>query len=215
MVFFQRIMAFSGGNIWEKLLLWYENSVLKELMDYLNEAVFRIDFGTYQNFSVSSTMGGTLKNVILGLMLGMVLAAGLMLYTRTVQGRFVRTLLKHECFTPDRALTLRETGMFRNVSVRRELAEGGALSKLTRCVEEEAFDPQSSKTPFQPDFQTAHFYIPEDLKYRAEVRYDRKGSGLPQFLLTLVLCIAVAVLLCRYLPVLLGFADWIISLLAP
>lgn len=215
MVCFQRTMAFSGGNIWEKLLLWYENSVFKELIDYLNDEVFRIELGTYENFSVSSTAGGTLKNIILGLALGAVLAAGLMLYTRAVQGRFVRTLLKRECFTSDRALTLLEAGMFRNVSVRRELASGGALSKLTRCVEAEEADAQTSGVPFQPDFRTAHFYIPEDLKYRAELRYDRKGSGLPQLLLTLVLCIVTAVLLCRYLPALLGFADWMISLLAP
>lgn len=209
------IMMLLGANLWEKILIWYQNSLLKELVEYLGSTVFHVEFSTYENFSLSGGIGGTVRNIILGLMVGTALAAGMMFYTRNVQGRFVRALLKGESFSPERAMTLRETGMFRNTSVRRELSRSGVLSKLTRCVEEENFDSSASKKPFEPDFMTAHFYIPEDLKYRAEVRYDRKGSGLPQLVLTVVACLVVAVVLCRFLPSLLGLADWLMTALAP
>ena len=63
------------------------------------------------------------------------------------------------------------------------------------------------------DFLTARFYIPEDLKYRAELRYSRSGSGVPHLILIAVLSIPAAILLIKGLPILLGFADWLISAL--
>ena len=205
-------MMVNSGNLWEKLLIWYENSLIHELGRFFEENVFRVDFGIYENFSVGRGVGGTVRTVIIGLMLGMVFATWSMYYTRTVHGRFVRKLLRGECYTADRAMTLREAGMFRNPSIRRELTKGGALTKLTRCVEAEQYDEAKEKKPFAPDFTTAHFYIPEDLKYRADVRYERDGSGLLPFLLTVVVCVIVAILLCRFLPYALGLADWLISL---
>ncbi len=258
MYLFLKIFNLSGGNIWEKLLIWYENSVIKELLDYISEKWLSPEFGTYENFSVSGSAGSTVRNVIIGLALGMMIAAALMFYARFVQGKFIRALLRGECFTPDRAMTLYETGMFREPSVRRELARGGVLAKLTRClptgqavrleeVQEaveaepapdngEARDsengapppaesePEATKAdpmgntvalPDRVDFTTARFYIPEELKYRAEARYDSRGSRLPQLILSLVVGIALAVLLVRLAPVLLNFADWLISVFAP
>ena len=213
MTVFQSIAAASGGNLWEKILIWYENSPVKTVMDWLDEA-FRLEFGGYQNFTVSAQ--GTLmaRNVIIGLMLGIVLASAMALYTKRVQGKFVNELLRRECFTPERALTLHQIGMFTNLSVRRELSAHGALSKVTHCVEEEAYDAQNAKKAFAPDFDTAHFYIPEEMKYRAEVRYALRGFGWPQLVAVIVIGVLAAYLLCRYLPALVGFADWLISALS-
>lgn len=211
---FSKILMIGGGNLWEKLLVWYENSLIKDIGSFLEETVFRVDFGVYDNFSVGSGVGGTIRNVIIGLMFGMVIAAAVMFYTRTVHGRFIRTLLRGECFSAEHAMTLRDAGAFRVPSIRRELTKGGALAKLIRCVEAESYDETKEKKPFAPDFTKAHFYIPEDLKYRADVRYDRSGSGGAQFAITLVVCVAVAVLLCRLLPFALGLADWLMSALS-
>lgn len=280
MYLFSKIMNLLGTNIWEQLLKWYQNSLIKELTDYFAEQVFHVDFRVYDNFSVGAQTGVTVKNVILGIMLGAIVAACGMAYTRRVHGRFVRTLLRRGAHSPETAITLREVGLFCNPSVRRALL-GGVLSKLTRCVETEeflaahsenvdgtaterndvaklsdseapegrevpsesvmetvadtvssdcsvAFDGASDDTDsddgessdvrglvvvdgFTPDLLTARFYIPEALKYRAEVRYEQRGSGTLPLILTVVACIAIAILLCRFLPALLGLADGLIN----
>lgn len=288
MYLFSKIMNLLSANIWERLLKWYQNSVIKELIDYFAEQVFHVDFRVYDNFSVGAQTGVTVKNVILGIMLGAIVAACAMAYTRRVHGRFVRTLLRRGAHTPETAITLRDAGLFCNPSVRRALF-GGVLSKLTRCVEtEEYLAAQSEKVDgtatsekdvaesndleafedreapsesviktvaeavsldssadskgalgddlngvssdtevadgdssdvrglvvvdgFSPDLLTARFYIPEALKYRAEVRYEQRGSGILPLLLTVVGCIAIAILLCRFLPSLLGLADGLIN----
>ena len=65
------------------------------------------------------------------------------------------------------------------------------------------------------DFLTARFYIPEDLRYRAEIRFEKKGSGWGIVALVAVLTVVVAILLCRFLPSLFTLADNIITMLAP
>ena len=72
----------------------------------------------------------------------------------------------------------------------------------------EATAPVEPKKPF--DFVHDKFYIPEVLRYRAELRYTEKGSGVLPLVLTVALTIVASGLLCRYLPNLLAFADWLI-----
>ena len=148
----------------------------------------------------------------------MILASAMTCYTKAVQGRFVRELIKRECFTPDRAITLRECGFFCHPTIRRELTAGGALSKITVRVsadvtEEVSSDKMENRREAAPiDLLTARFYIPEDAKYRAELRYRRKGSRGADLILVFVLCVVFTVLLFRGAPILLSFADWLISI---
>ena len=222
-----KAMYFLNGNIWEKIYSWYQGSLIRELLEYFNTTVFGVEFGVYDNFSVESGLGATVRSLIFGLMLGTIFAGALMYYTKNVHGKFVRVLLKNECFTPEKAMTLRETGMFRSPSVRRELAKNGVLAKLTKrvCATSAAksteADGEAADAPKEPteeptvDFLKDRFYIPEELKYKAEVRYDKSGSERFPFAITVIACVILAFLLCRFMPTLLGLADWLISALAP
>ncbi len=223
---FQRLAQVTGENLWEQILHWYQNSVIRDLLQHLNDQVFALQFGVYENFSVSTQLDGTLRSIILGLFFGTVLASFFAYYNRNVNGRFIRALLKRGALTPETALTLRDCGVFCSYSVRRELLRGGALSKLTRCVQREALEQaareeaaEREETPaeisFTPDFLTARFYIPEDLKYRAEFRFEKKGFGKLQLVLSAVLSVLCAYLLCRFLPYLLNFADWLMTVFSP
>lgn len=80
----------------------------------------------------------------------------------------------------------------------------GALVHRVEAVGE----PASGAT----NLSAARFYIPEDLRYRAEFRYEKKGSGMPMMILTVVLTVVAAVLLCHFLPQLLGLADVILGI---
>lgn len=211
---FSKILAASGGNLWEQILHWYQNSVVRELLDYFNNHVFGLEFGVYDNFSVATTTDSTVRNIVIGFLFGMILAAIFSAYNRNVNGKFIRVLLQKEAFSPEKALTLRDCGLFCNPSVRRDLIRGGALAKLTKCVERETLE-EADRLTFRPDFMTARFYIPEDLKYRAETRFEQKGFGKLQLALTVVLSFVGAYLFCRFLPSLLTFADWLMTVLAP
>ena len=202
---FSEITALSANNLWNKILFWYQNSTIKAFLDALNSDIFNAQTGNYENISVSVSTGQTIKNIIIGLALGTILAAIMMYYTRAVQGKFVQELLRRECFSPEKAVTLRECGFFCNLSVRQELARRGALSKLTRCAQD--------LSPDEPiDFLTARFYIHEDDRYRAEFRYSKKNANILQTVLTVVAGIAAALLLIKGLPYILNIADWLVGM---
>ena len=57
------------------------------------------------------------------------------------------------------------------------------------------------------DFEKDRFYIPEELRIRAELRFARRGSGLLSVVLSVVISTLAAFLLCNLLPVLFGLAN--------
>jgi hypothetical protein len=59
-----------------------------------------------------------------------------------------------------------------------------------------------------------HFYIPEDLRYRAEIRFERKGTSWMFFVIILIGTIIGAALLCWLAPQLLKLTDNLITLLS-
>jgi hypothetical protein len=100
--------------------------------------------------------------------------------------------------------------------VRRELCRGVFLKKVVFCREEQAFLNEKGKdATYEIDFTKDHFYIPEDLKYRAENRFNQKGTGWLSVVLTVVLVPLVVGLICRFMPNILQFADSIITFFAP
>ncbi len=210
-----------AGSLWESIAEWYQKSLLKELLDYFTNRYFTVELGAYDNFSISATMGGTVRNLLVALMLGFILACVYMSYTRTVYGSFVKKLIRGEANAPERAQTLMELGYFRSPSIRRELAKGTALRMVVRCREEEAaeqaeaLDGKKAQTPFKIDFTNAHFYVPEDLRHRAEIRFEQKGTGLLPTLLTIACLIVATALLCWLFPDVLQFADNLISFFSP
>ena len=205
---FSKIYTLSGANIWDKTVNWYQSSMIKELLTYLDTQVFHVNPASYDHFSLTERAGNNIKNVVLGLVIGMILASIAAYYTRAVQGKFVRELLKRECLSPETAITLRECGFFCNPTIRRELKNGGAISKVTELAE----PPEKADEPI--DFLSARFYIPEETKYRAEFRFQNEGASPLHVILIAVICIAAGVAVFRVLPSLLGLADGLITLLS-
>ena len=233
-------LSSSGLSFWERIVEWYQSSVIRELIAYFYEKYFTIEFGAYDNFSVGDGLGGTLRSIILALMLGMVASALLTARMRSGFGGFVKKLLKEECLSPEQAKTLLDLDYFRSPMIRRELERGSVLRMVVRCREQDEkecrTDQKSDDGDGQPaeklserpkkrtyvlqksqkiDFTTAHFYIPEDLRYRAEVRFEQKGSSWGSAILLTVAAVVVAALLCAFLPDVVAFIDNLITLLAP
>lgn len=260
-MFDKQVAFLSRASFWERLCAWYEESFLKAFLDALNEQYFQVELGAYENFSVSANLGATLRNIVLALAIGIIIAAFMTASTRTGIGGFVRTLLAHECFSPEKAKTLSELGYFRNAGVRRDLSRGGILrmvvkradltedEKPTPAVENteaesvftdavadsskaDAVEKAGKRSAFfakksannatriannteKIDFLTARFYIPEDLKYRAEIRFEQKGSGWLGAILVSVFAVIAAAVICSFLPDLVQFSDNLITVFAP
>ena len=223
--FMHFFLTAGSESLWEKLTVWYQNSLFYELFEYFNEKYFTVEFGAYENFSLGAGAASTAQIVIYAIAIGAILAAAMAVYTRSVLGGFVRGLLKEGATSPENAKKLSEIGFFRNAFIRRELAKGVTLRKVVKCCEEEAFEAtadaaeqrsaRGSKTGFQPDFLTARYYIPEELKYRAEIRFEKKGSGWGTFFLVTIGAIVIAALIGFFLPDLFQLMDNIIGMMTP
>ena len=90
----------------------------------------------------------------------------------------------------------------------------------TLTEEDDTAEKAQERFPFMQkhpaiDFTTARFYIPEDLKYRAEIRFEKKGSGWIPVLLTAIGSLIGAAVICYLLPDFIGLLDQLIMLTAP
>ncbi len=90
---------------------------------------------------------------------------------------------------------------------------GGATAVGKKSVKErtKAFFFEKKFKPRAIDFATARFFIPEALRFRAELRFRKKGSS-PLWLLLAVLLVLVLFLVClRFIPAFVGMLDVSIS----
>ncbi len=257
---FGKFTVLSGATLpfWERAVAWYRESLIYELLEYFNSRYFTIHFVGYENFSIGLSTAETVRNVILALALGVILAALFTAYLRNTLGGFVRRLISSGCDSPANAKTLSELGYFRSPSVRRELSRGTILPMVVRrldelsthveqneaetdgksadsegetAVDEAVSEDQKSENIVEStakksffnfgkrgemiDFTTARFYIPEDLRYRAEIRFRRKGSSWLLVIAICVIALVAAALLCVFLPSIVGLADKIVSMTSP
>ena len=202
----------NNASFWEKIATWYQNSTLGELVNYFKETYFTIRFGAYDNFSITERTLDVVNKMIPALIWGIIIASIATFFCRRVVGSFVRTLCEKEAFDPQRAVTLFDTGLFRSTVVRRELTKSAFLRKVVFCREEQAFLLEKGRdATYKIDFTRDHFYIPEDLKFRAENRFSQKGSGWLYVVLTVVLVPVVVGLICRFMPDILRFVDAMFS----
>ena len=239
-------------NLWDKIVRWYRGTLLYELIEHFVQVFFTVRPVSYEKITLTVTAAKTVRNAILAVALGVILAAAGIFYTRRYPGGFVRKLLAAGAHSPEKAMTLAETGYFYSVGVRLNLKRGGVLTKtVVRAgdpeppvpleLREESSDEQPNEqsqaepegAPEEPvaadgaeavtngangaeqvpkpfDFVADRFYIPEGLRYRAEVRYTQKGSGVLPLVLTVILTIVGSGLLCRYLPNILRVVDWLL-----
>ena len=260
------LSLFLQPNLWDRIVTWYRSSLLRELFVHFSEDVYGVQFDGYENIRLTQNAEANARSLILALMAAILVAGAAIVWTRTVPGGLVRRLLRAGATDPDHALTLDEAGYFRSFGIRRDLAIGGALTKVVKragdpyvpsetkeeregivarlnrssrrsgtpvTVAEQTPVPEAAAespdpgangktakprkkpaapTPLAPvNFLTDRFYIPEDLIYRAEIRYEKKGSGVRAYLLLVAVTLAVGALLCRFLPALFSFADFLIS----
>ncbi len=145
----------------------------------------------YEKISFSPTDASTATVLIWGICLVSVLASLYAFYVQKVPGRVARTLLRCEAEDADSAKTAEELGIGSSSLAMLELTRGTALRRIVHTT----------------DASTPRYFIPAELRYRAEVRYDKKGNGFLGLLFAVLLSIGLALLLINLLPMVLGIID--------
>ena len=207
-----------------------EPSLIEELWEYLEGKYFSVDMGRYEHISIGSGSLVTLQKVVLGICVGIIIAAAMACYDKNKLGAFVRAIVKEQALWPDKAMTVYDLGFARNSAVKASLRSPNKLGKIVHCVEKEAYDAKVAEAreayiaehgneegffmpQYRMDFDNDHFYIPDEEHYRAEVRFDNEGSGWRAFILVCIVAIVSAALICFLLPDMIQLVDNMIGIL--
>ena len=156
----------------------------------------------YSSFSFDAATRTTVRNIIFAFCAGIILAAIYMMYQKQVPGAVVRAILRAEAFSAEKAMTAEELGLSKNFFFRYELEHNLTLKRLIQRVESENDEGEGAPT---------RYFIPEELKYRAEVRYDKKGNGLFGLIFTVVVTVILGIVIIKLLPAVLTLFDKILK----
>ena len=212
-------------------LLAEEKSLLAELWEYFIDKYFNPDPVYLENFNGGSGRLISMRMIIIGLAVGFCAAAILTLFDKKHLGGLVRKMISENCVGAENAKTLDELGYGRNPSIRGSIKNGSVLKKWVRCVEEDihraeiekkrkeyeenskhdASAPKFKEVEFKRDPSLHHFYIDEDKKYAAAVKFDSKGTNVVSAILVILISIIICAFLCYVVPDMLTLFDNFVS----
>jgi hypothetical protein len=165
-------------------------------------SIFSIEPKTYTHFIFDAAAADTVRTVILAFAVGILLASLAAFYHKNVPGAIVRSILRASATDPENAKTLEELGLSKNFFFRYELRHNVTLKKLIIAV------TSVEKTENgEEEYTVTRYYIPEEKKFIADTRFEKKGSGPAGLLLGILLIAALTVLLIRLVPVVLSIID--------
>lgn len=165
----------------------------------------------------------SLNLVVWSLCIGLILGTVGAFIDRHVVGAFVRKLTTDDVHTPEAAVTLESAGFAKNIFVRNALRDGKALRRLVFCANEEEMPEKSASKAAQKllsadsapervtDLSRARFYIPEETRIRAELRYAERGGSIRLLIASLVLIVLCAVAALHVIPSLIELLDAFLS----
>ena len=175
----------------------------------------------YENFELyNPTL--TLELIVWSVCAGIVIGAVTAYLQRAVIGAFARRLIADGIDTPEKAVTVEEAGFGKNFLVKLALREGGSLRRTVTLANAEDFPPKAASKGGERlrrlfsmdeeprralDLTRARFYIPEEDRIRAELKYEIKGTTLGGLAVSIVLVIAIGFAALYILPELFQFLD--------
>ena len=183
----------------------------------------------FENFD-PGVNGSSFLFVIWGICAGILLGVLFSLIVRVNAHRLIAALTEHGASDRDSAKTLEELGLGKNRVIRRMLGENGSLVSTVACANESEFPPpklsklrrfwhekivRGDPLPPKTDFSVARFYLPEEKRITAEVRFPAEKHPVRNFLLAAVGLFAVAYFAVLVLPELLTMFDNLVTQVKP
>lgn len=182
----------------------------------------------YQNFDIDVNNGSLellLWSIYVGIMLG-VLAS---LVYRVCTHSFVSAVIDAGALDEERAVTLESLSFKGKWYIKRQLQSGSSLSRMLVCTNANEFPKKKcnrfdrfwhekflgDEIPTVIPFETARFYLPEERRIAAELRYTEEGRPVRTFIISAVI-LAVAIFAATLvIPELLQMLDNLMTQLTP
>ena len=167
----------------------------------------------------------TLPVIIWGAIGGIAVGTVASLIGRRIPGVFIKNLHRAGAVSAEKAVTLADLGMEKNFILRRALRDGQTLRKYVTLANPDDFavkSPNNSKfsrvmrkifslpekdAATEIDFSRARFFITDEARFTAEVRYNGKGADLLGVFLSLILLAALGFFLQWILPELIALVG--------
>lgn len=124
----------------------------------------------------------TVPRIVWTVYFGIAIGAFMIYYNKSILGSAIRALLEKEAFGEEKALTAKELGFAGNRLILNSIRRG-SLARFVHTVGEDE----------------KRYYLIEDERHRAELRYSNKGTDLYVVIIALVIFLLVAFVLARYL----------------
>ncbi len=187
---------------------------------WLYEAYFG-DAYSYEHLDMGTGTMLSVRLIVVGICLGLSVGGFVAVFNKRVLGGFVRRLLRAECLSPETGKTLPELDYADKLTIRRAVRTNVNLRRVVKCREEEAYeaeegsatDKKARKKPFRIDPDEHHFYIPEDMKYMADVKFEDKGTTWRGAIVCAILMVILALVLLAVLPYLFSLINDFVGML--
>ena len=184
---------------------------------------------SYDNFDLVSINSPSFLFLVGALYVGILLGVLSALILRVHSHRIVKALTEHGAADRESAATLEQLGLKDNRFVRSLLKSDSALRRTVLCANESEFREQKPsvltrfwrnkilRDPLPPatDFEVARFYLPEEKRVSAELRYSEEKHPVRSFILAALGLLALALFTIFVLPELLTMVDNLITQVKP
>lgn len=202
-------------------------SIWAVIWNYFDSKYFSIDLGSYENLGFGENPMISVAGILFAFVIGMIIAAVSATFNKRVLGELVRQMVYQGAVGKENAKTLEELGFSGNRAVAQSLRRGVTLRKVVKCAEETDYNAEleaqraqyeerrkgEEKLPpfkyveYEVNTRTDRFYIREEDKYTAQIKFEKKGSTWFGVILVSIASIIGMFLILRVLPSLLGFLD--------
>lgn len=206
-----------------------EQPLIEELWEYFVDTYIKNET-TYENLDFGGLF--SIQTLVIGIFLGLALAGFGAVINKHINGSFVSLLIERGCLSPENAMSLPELDCADKLFVRYGVQRGVNLRRVVRCREEDVYNAETAKKaeeyeemrkqnpklpknftpkPFKVDPDVHHFYIPEEMKYTAEIKFSQKGNSIWGALIYAVVILIALVVLIVFLPNILNLLDELIG----
>jgi hypothetical protein len=203
-----------------------DTSFFEDVWNYLY-SVYLSSEGSYENLGLEKMPLFSIRLTVLGIFIGIIIACIAMAYHKKVLGAIVRKMIALEALSPEAAKTSEELGYKKNFLIKNALERSTSLRSVIKCVEEEEFLLAQAEAKAQQEQDGAEsgkkrrfrereyvidaskdrFYIPEEKRIRAEIKFEKKGSGWLATVVSIILVIVLFFAVLLVLPQVLTYID--------
>lgn len=185
------------------------------------------NYYSFDNFDIDLN-GSTFHIIIWGLYIGIMLGTLGSILFRVYSSKIIKAITACGASDENSAKTLEELGLAKTPLVKKYLKDDSILRRLVLvCGDSHKSDTSNSlkvfwyekfnrtDVPEKIDFENAKFYIPEENRAAAELRFREESHPVCSFILAAVVLLAAAVFAIYALPQLLTMLDNFITQVKP